>query len=124
MTGLLIRLFVKHPDRTDDQRVRESYGVLGGAVGIVCNVLLFIVKLSVGLLTGSIAVAADAVNGVPFSRSVEKAAAFVRICISESIRLGIPEQDGVCFENFLGLLTGENACGEPPASPSCGEDQN
>ena len=64
MTGLLIRLFVKHPDRTDDQRVRESYGVLGGAVGIVCNVLLFIVKLSVGLLTGSIAVAADAVNNL------------------------------------------------------------
>ena len=74
--------------------------------------------------TGHLIIAADAVNGVPFSRSVEKAAAFVRVCISESIRLGIPEQDGVCFENFLGLLTGENACGEPPASPSCGEDQN
>ncbi len=49
-------------------------------------------------------IAADAVNGVPFGESVEKAAAFVRTCISASIRLGIPEQEGVCFENFLALL--------------------
>ena len=49
-------------------------------------------------------IAADAVNGVPFGESVEKAASFVRTCISASIRLGIPEQEGVCFENFLALL--------------------
>ena len=49
-------------------------------------------------------IAADAVNRVPFGESVEKAAAFVRTCISASIRLGIPEQEGVCFENFLGQL--------------------
>ncbi len=49
-------------------------------------------------------IAADAVNGIPLGESVEKAAAFVRLCISASIRLGIPEQEGVCFENFLGLL--------------------
>ena len=49
-------------------------------------------------------IAADAVNGVPFPESVEKAASFVRICISESIRLGVPEKDGVCFENYLRLL--------------------
>lgn len=49
-------------------------------------------------------IAADAVNGMPFSQSVEEAAAFVRACISASTRLGIPEQDGVCFENFLGPL--------------------
>ena len=46
----------------------------------------------------------EAVNGVSFGESVEKAAAFVRTCISASIRLGIPEQEGVCFENFLGQL--------------------
>lgn len=49
-------------------------------------------------------IAADAVNGVSFGESVEKAASFVRTCISASIRLGIPEQEGVCFENFLALL--------------------
>lgn len=50
-------------------------------------------------------IAADAVNQVPFSQSVKKAADFIRICIRASIELGIPEPDGVCFENFLGLLT-------------------
>ena len=49
-------------------------------------------------------IAADAVNGVSFGESVEKAASFVRTCISASIQLGIPEQEGVCFENFLGQL--------------------
>jgi len=64
MTGLLVRLFIRHPTRTADQRVREAFGILGGAVGVLCNLLLFAVKLSVGLLTGSIAVSADAVNNL------------------------------------------------------------
>lgn len=50
-------------------------------------------------------IAADAVNGVPFRQSVEKAASFVSTCIRASIELGIPETDGVCFENFLNLLS-------------------
>ncbi len=49
-------------------------------------------------------IAADAVNGVSFAESVEKAAHFVGTCIRASIELGIPEKDGVCFENFLHLL--------------------
>lgn len=49
-------------------------------------------------------IAADAVNGVSLSRSVERAAAFISACIGASVRLGIPESDGVCFENFLGML--------------------
>lgn len=59
--------------------------------------------------------AADAVNAsvVPaaadnkkssFSASVEKAASFISTCIHASDALGIPEYDGVCFENFLDLL--------------------
>ena len=52
-------------------------------------------------------IAADALNNTPFIRSVEKAADFVSTCIRASIELGIPEKDGVCFENFLHLLTQE-----------------
>lgn len=52
-------------------------------------------------------IAADAVNGTPLFQSVEKAAGFVSTCIRASIELGIPEKDGVCFENFLHLLTQE-----------------
>lgn len=58
MTDLLLRLFVKDPsDRT-------AVGSLSGAVGIGCNLLLFAVKLLAGLLTGSLAAAADAMNNL------------------------------------------------------------
>ncbi len=32
------------------RRVREQYGVLSGAVGIACNVFLFILKVVMGLI--------------------------------------------------------------------------
>lgn len=50
-------------------------------------------------------VAADAVKGVPFSTSIEKAAGFISTCIRASDELGIPECEGVCFENFLDTLS-------------------
>lgn len=46
-------------------------------------------------------IAADAVNGVPFERSVRKASGFVKKCILKSIELEIPKTDGVCFEEIL-----------------------
>ncbi|MGN0351696.1 MAG: pyridoxamine kinase [Roseburia sp.] len=48
--------------------------------------------------------AADAVNGVEFRTSVEKTTAFIKTCIKRTTELQIPEQDGVCFEEFLGML--------------------
>lgn len=64
MTKTLIRLFVRDAENTRDVRVRERYGVLSGAVGIACNVLLFALKLVIGLLTGSISIAAVAFNNL------------------------------------------------------------
>lgn len=46
-------------------------------------------------------IAADAVNGVPFEKSVRKASGFVKKCILKSIELEIPKTDGVCFEEIL-----------------------
>lgn len=48
--------------------------------------------------------AGDALNHVNFANSVKKAADFVRICTQEAAALGIPLQEGVCFENHLHLL--------------------
>lgn len=48
--------------------------------------------------------AADAVRGCRFCTSVQKAADFISTCIRASDELGIPESDGVCFENFLEML--------------------
>lgn len=52
MTKLLISLFVKNPDNITDAKVRSAYGSLGGAVGIVCNLLLFAGKFFAGIITG------------------------------------------------------------------------
>lgn len=64
MTRLLLRLFVKDAEHTEDPAVRGAYGRLAGLVGIVCNVLLFLGKLTVGTLSGSVAITADAVNNL------------------------------------------------------------
>ena len=64
MTQLLLRLFVKDYRNTEDPAVRTRYGKLAGIVGIVCNVLLFAGKFTVGTLFGSMAIAADALNNL------------------------------------------------------------
>lgn len=64
MTKALIRLFIRDAENTRDARVREQYGVMSGAVGIACNVFLFILKVVIGLVTGSISIAADAFNNL------------------------------------------------------------
>lgn len=64
MTQLLIRLFVKNADHPQQPSVRSAYGSLAGIVGMVCNVLLCLGKLTVGTLFGSIAITADAVNNL------------------------------------------------------------
>ncbi|MBR5816795.1 MAG: cation transporter, partial [Anaerotignum sp.] len=64
MTSLLLRLFVKNYQNTDDMMVRASIGKLAGATGIVCNIILFAGKLLAGILAGSVAIIADAVNNL------------------------------------------------------------
>ena len=62
MTDLLIKLFVKHPQNTEDNSVRESYGTLAGITGIVWNVILSLIKVTAGLISGSISIVADGLN--------------------------------------------------------------
>lgn len=64
MTEFLVRKFVKDYKNIEDSKVRTSYGILSSIVGIFCNVLLFSIKLIVGLILGSIAVMADAFNNL------------------------------------------------------------
>lgn len=64
MNQWLIRLFVPNSQDTANPVVRERYGMLAGLVGIVSNLILFTLKLLAGLLFGSIAVMADAVNNL------------------------------------------------------------
>lgn len=61
MTKLLLRLFVKETDSPDG---RARVGALAGAVGIGCNLLLFLGKVIAGTLAGSVAIAADGWNNL------------------------------------------------------------
>lgn len=64
MTELLVRKFVKNYENVRDVQVRTQYGILSSCVGIFCNVLLFGVKLGIGLLMNSLAIMADAFNNL------------------------------------------------------------
>lgn len=64
MIRLIIGKFIKNCRDTADPAVREAYGVLSGVLGILCNLVLFLTKLAVGLFMGSIAVISDAFNNL------------------------------------------------------------
>ena len=64
MTDFIIQKFIKNYQDTGNPAVRENYGKLAGAVGIVSNLFLFAIKIVAGLLFRSIAVVADAVNNL------------------------------------------------------------
>ena len=61
MTKLLLRLFVEDTDTPDG---RAKVGALAGAVGICCNLLLFLGKVIAGTMAGSVAIAADGFNNL------------------------------------------------------------
>ncbi len=64
LSKFLVNKFIKNHDDLQNIKVRNSYGFLGGIVGIFINIILFTVKLSVGLLTSSISITADAFNNL------------------------------------------------------------
>lgn len=64
MTNMLVKLFIKNYEALDQPEVRKKYGILGGAVGIICNLILFAAKFFAGILTGAISITADAFNNL------------------------------------------------------------
>lgn len=60
----LVTKFIKDNHNVNDDKVRNSYGILGGLVGIFINLILFLIKISVGLFSSSIAIIADAFNNL------------------------------------------------------------
>lgn len=69
MTDLILRIFVRNHKNTEDPAVRDKCGRVAGAVGIVTNFLLFLMKIIVGTVFHSVSVTADAVNNLTDSGS-------------------------------------------------------
>jgi len=81
MTAWLIRRFVPNASQTQEPAVRAAYGTLASATGIVVNLLLAAVKFLMGLLTGSLAIMADAANNL--SDAAGSIVAFITVRLSQ-----------------------------------------
>ena len=64
MITFMASLFIKDSKNYKEPSVRQAYGVLSGAVGIGLNILLFFGKWLAGMISGSIAIIADAFNNL------------------------------------------------------------
>lgn len=64
MINLIAARLIPDHQNTQDKKVRHAYGVLCGAAGIALNFLLFLFKAFAGLVSGSIAITADAFNNL------------------------------------------------------------
>ena len=64
MINFLIKKFIKDYKNTQDTKVRNAYGKFAGIVGIICNAVLFSLKITAGTLFGSVSITADAVNNL------------------------------------------------------------
>ncbi len=64
MVTLLSKIFIKNRKDYENPITRRAYGMLCSIMGIVLNIILFAVKLVIGLLTGSISIMADSYNNL------------------------------------------------------------
>lgn len=69
MITLLRKLFIKNYKDVNKKEVRDAHGKLAAVIGIITNVLLFVAKLIIGLISGSISVLADSINNMSDSAS-------------------------------------------------------
>ena len=56
----LAKRFIKNADNTDNKAVRIQYGLVSGWFGIYGTFVLFVVKMTLGVLSGSVSVIANA----------------------------------------------------------------
>lgn len=64
MTKWLIKHCIKNSKDTTDLKVRSAYGTLGSVGGIIVNLALSAMKYILGVISGSFAIMADAVNNL------------------------------------------------------------
>jgi len=64
MTKLLLRIAGITKENENSAQTHIKIGKLAGLTGILCNLLLFLLKLFVGLFSGAVSVMADALNNL------------------------------------------------------------
>ena len=64
MTNFLFKTFIKNHEDIKNPKVRDDYGKFAGIVGIISNAILCVMKILIGLVSGSIAIVADGINNL------------------------------------------------------------
>ncbi len=64
MTDFLVKLFVKDYENINEPTVRQKYGTLSSITGMICNIILFLLKYIMGTLSNSISIVSDAFNNL------------------------------------------------------------
>lgn len=59
---MLAKLFIKDYQNVNEPKVRNAYGILATVVGLICNAILCVAKITVGVLSKSMAILADGLN--------------------------------------------------------------
>lgn len=77
----IMKLFVRGYGGNADTAIRGKSGRVAGVIGIFINILLFIIKLVAGLVSGSVAMMADAVNNL--TDSISSIVAIIGFKLSE-----------------------------------------
>lgn len=62
MINFLINRFEKKQQKNSD--IRTAFGIFAGILGLLSNLLLFVSKLLIGLISGSVSIMADAMNNL------------------------------------------------------------
>jgi len=61
---MMLNKIIKDYDKPQSTETRVRVGRFAGFIGIIANVILFAVKLTIGLITGSISIIADSLNNL------------------------------------------------------------
>ena len=64
MIRFLLKSFFGEERFKDDIQMRTKYSVFAGILGIVCNLVLFVIKIVTGIASSSIAIISDAFNNL------------------------------------------------------------
>lgn len=64
MNETLYKFFIKNYEDVKNPAVRESYGKLGGTIGVLSNLILSIIKICGGIISSSISIIADGINNL------------------------------------------------------------
>ena len=64
ISQFLTKKLIKNHENIENEKTRNAYVYLGSIIGIICNLILSAIKISVGFISGSVSIMADGFNNL------------------------------------------------------------